>query len=88
MVSNQEAIPVIFMGILIVFYVLFVAAIVAVTVVVWWKICKKAGFSGWLGLLMIVPIANIVLPLVIAFMDWPVLKELRALKQAGSAGPQ
>jgi hypothetical protein len=89
MSSNNEAVPAIVMGILIVFYVLIIAVIVAVTVLVWWKICKKAGFSGWLGLLMIVPIANLVLPLVIAFMDWPVLKELRALKQgSGNLPPQ
>ena len=43
--------------------------------VAFWKICEKAGFPGVLGLLMLVPIANIVLPLYIAFAEWPVLKD-------------
>lgn len=33
----------------------------------WMRICKRLGFSQWLGLLMIVPIANPVLPGVLAF---------------------
>ena len=42
--------------------------------VVFWKICAKAGFPSVLGLLMFVPIANIVLPLYIAFAEWPALR--------------
>ena len=38
-----------------------------------WKICSKAGFPGPLGLLMLVPVANIVLLLYLAFADWPAL---------------
>ena len=44
------------------------------TVLPFWKICSKAGFPGPLSLLMLVPIANIVLPFYIAFAQWPVLK--------------
>ena len=40
-----------------------------------WKICSRLGFSGVLGLLWFVPIANIVLLLYIAFAEWPVLKD-------------
>lgn len=47
----------------------------ALTVISFWKICSKAGFPGPLSLLMIVPIANIILPLYIAFSDWPSLKQ-------------
>jgi len=43
-------------------------------VIVFWKICSKAGFSGALSLLMLVPLANIVLPLFVAFAEWPALK--------------
>jgi len=43
--------------------------------VVFCRICSKAGFPGALGLLMFVPIANIVLPLYIAFAEWPVLRD-------------
>ncbi len=43
-------------------------------VIAFWKICSKAGFSGALGLLMIIPIANIILPLYLAFAEWPALR--------------
>lgn len=38
-----------------------------VTVIPFWKICDKAGLPGPLSLLMLVPIANIILPFYIAF---------------------
>jgi hypothetical protein len=44
------------------------------TVIPFWKICTKAGFPGPLSLLMLVPVANIVLPFYIAFADWPALR--------------
>jgi len=44
------------------------------TVIALWKICSKAGFNGALSLLMLLPIANIVLLLYIAFAEWPALK--------------
>ena len=40
-----------------------------------WKICARVGFPGALGLLWLVPIANVVLLLYIAFAEWPVLKD-------------
>ena len=45
------------------------------------KIFSKAGYCWAFGLLMLVPIANIVMGFYLAFADWPVLKELRQLKQ-------
>ncbi len=39
-----------------------------------WFICKKAGFTPWLSLVMLVPFGVIALPLIIAFVDWPSLK--------------
>jgi hypothetical protein len=44
-------------------------------------IFHKAGYSWALGLLMLVPIANIIMIFVLAFGDWPVRRELRQLKQ-------
>jgi len=46
----------------------------ALTVIALWKICSKAGFNGALSLLMLLPIANVVLLLYIAFAEWPALK--------------
>lgn len=36
-----------------------------------WRICVKAGYSGWLGLLALVPVANLVLLYFLAFASWP-----------------
>ena len=48
-----------------------------------WRICSKAGFSGWLSLTFLVPVVNIVVWYYLAFAEWPVHRELKALK----AGP-
>ena len=45
-------------------------------------IFRKAGYSWAWGLLTLVPIANIILPFVLALGDWPIRKELRRLKDA------
>ena len=37
-------------------------------------IVRKAGFSHWWGLFGIIPIANIVMLWVFAFISWPVCK--------------
>ncbi len=42
---------------------------VLIPVIPFWKICTKAGFPGALSLLMLVPVANIILPFYIAFAD-------------------
>ncbi len=42
----------------------------------WWKIFKKAGFRGALGILMLVPIANLIMMAILAFKDWPIEKQL------------
>jgi len=54
---------------------------VAIKVLIFCKICSKAGYSWALGLLILVPIANIIIAFYIAFADWPIRKEVRQLKQ-------
>ena len=63
---------------LIIFFFAFVVGIGLNILLVVWPFCKifsKAGFHWALGILMIVPIANIIMPFVLAFGDWPALKE-------------
>lgn len=58
--------------------ILFVVPIAIVTSVLpFWMICKKAGFPPALSLLMLVPIANVVLPFYVAFTEWPALRQGR-----------
>jgi hypothetical protein len=56
-------------------FVLFV--IVAVMIIPFWQIFKKAGFSPALSLLMIIPIANIVMIFILAFAPWPIQKQIQ-----------
>jgi len=60
---------------IVILFILGLGAIGALlTVIPFWKICTKAGFPGPLALLMLVPIANIIVPFYVAFAEWPVLK--------------
>jgi len=56
-------------------------AIIAVSVWVWWRIVSRTGHSGWLSLLMLVPLANIVLLLMLAFGEWPIHREMADLRR-------
>lgn len=60
---------------------LILVFIVVCLVVPQWKIFSKAGYSGALSLAMLVPFVNVIVLWFVAFSDWPVLKELRALRQ-------
>jgi len=60
-----------------------VLVIIMMVVVIVWPFCRifsKAGYSWALGLLMLIPIANIIMPFVLALGDWPIQKELRQLR--------
>jgi hypothetical protein len=78
---GSEAAPAVFGAIFVLFIILFVLFITLLTVLVYCKIFAKTGYCWALGLLMFVPIANLIMLLVRAFGDWPVLRELRMLKQ-------
>lgn len=52
----------------------------ALIIVPFWFIFRKAGYSQWLGVLMVVPIVNLVMLYFLAFSDWPRLRE-RETKQ-------
>jgi hypothetical protein len=51
--------------------IIFVAVIVVI--IPTWFICKKAGFTPWLSLLIIVPFGGLVLLYVLAFAEWKVV---------------
>lgn len=48
-------------------------AFVIIALVLWTcaRISRKAGFSGWWSLLMLIPLVNIVMIWVFAFVQWP-----------------
>lgn len=71
---------------IILFAVLIILITTAITLLIWCKIFSKAGYSWAFGLLMLVPIANIIMPFFLAFADWPVQKELRRFKKQQEQG--
>ena len=72
--------------ILILFIAFIVLTFTAIKVFSFCRIFSKAGYSWAFGLLMLLPMSEVILPLVLAFMDWPVCKELRLFKQEQSSG--
>jgi hypothetical protein len=75
--------------VMVVFIVIAVALAVLISLIValvkTWINCMifhKAGYRWAWGLLTLVPIANIIIPFVLALGDWPVRRELRRLKDA------
>jgi hypothetical protein len=54
-------------------YLVFCLVVVTAVIIPLWFICKKAGFSPWLSLLVIVPFGGLVLLYVLAFAEWKVV---------------
>ncbi|MFU8817286.1 MAG: hypothetical protein ACNA7W_18205 [Pseudomonadales bacterium] len=52
-------------------HTMWMLVMAAVVVVPFWRICGKAGYSGWLSLLILIPIANLALLYFLAFSSWP-----------------
>jgi uncharacterized RDD family membrane protein YckC len=65
---DQAAIQHILMVILAILPI-FIAMCLAIVIVPFWFILKKAGFSPWLALLYIVPFGNLFLYYFLAFAD-------------------
>ena len=79
---DTEAIQRMVVAMMAIFPILMIIGL-AVIIVPFWFICKKAGFSPWLSLLNIVPFGNLILVYILAFADWKVLP----LPPAGYALP-
>jgi heme/copper-type cytochrome/quinol oxidase subunit 2 len=66
-----------------IFFAIIGIVSIVFTAIIYWKIFSKAGYSGAMGLLMFVPIANIVALCILAFGTWPIYEELNQLRQRG-----
>jgi len=72
--------------ILILFITFIVLTVTVIKVFSFCRIFSKAGYSWAFGLIMLLPLAEIVIPLVLALIEWPVCKELSLFKQEQSSG--
>jgi hypothetical protein len=52
--------------------------VAAVIIVPFWQIFSKAGYSGWLSFLVLLPFINLIALYVLAFSDWPALRKKAA----------
>jgi heme/copper-type cytochrome/quinol oxidase subunit 2 len=60
---------------------LIVLGLVIFAIICWWKIFAKAGYSGAMGLLLLVPFGELIMLLILAFGKWPALQDLARLRQ-------
>jgi type VI protein secretion system component VasK len=56
-------------------HILILLVVGLLFVVPFWQICKKAGFTPALSLLIMVPFVGIIVLFVVAFSDWPALRK-------------
>jgi hypothetical protein len=79
--QSRPEVGLILLPLLITFGVFAALGVVIVKALVCCKIFAKAGFCWALGLLMFVPIANIIMAFILAFSEWPIQRQLRRLGQ-------
>lgn len=53
----------------------------AVWVILMILIFRKAGYSGWQIILLIIPFVNVIVFIWFALTEWPIQKELKELKE-------
>ena len=62
----------------------FIAITTLVMVIAFWQIYKKAGFNGMMSLLMLIPGVNLAAMLYLAFVEWPVTRQLAEARNAAA----
>jgi len=67
------------------FWMMLLVAVVVIVPTL--HICSKAGYSGWLSLLVPVPIANLLLLYFLAFAEWPLERRVSGLGPPPAAPP-
>ena len=60
------------------FWQLVLLVVLAIIIVVpYWRISEKAGYPGWLSLLILIPGINLVYVYFLGFSNWPSLQKHR-----------
>jgi hypothetical protein len=55
------------------FFLFFGSIAAIISIIPYWMIYKKAGFSPWLSLFSIIPMANLIVLYIVAFSQWKVV---------------
>jgi hypothetical protein len=70
------------------FYFVFFIIFMAIVIIPFWFILKKAGFSPWLSLINLVPLGTLILLYVVAFAEWKVIPAPQVAWNAPPFPPQ
>ncbi len=73
-----------FPELLLIFIVILAAAAMVVPAC---RICARIGLPSWLGLLAVVPVANVCLLYFVAFTKWPIEADLARSRQGSPSVP-
>jgi len=79
--QSRPDVGLILLPLLIVFGVLTFIGVLIVKALICCKIFAKAGYCWAYGLLMFIPIANVIMIFMLAFGEWPIQRQLRRLEQ-------
>ena len=69
------------------FALFVVVVVIVIKAVIFCRIFSRAGYHWALGLLMLVPVACIIMPFILAFGHWPIYKELEQLRRQLNLNP-
>jgi hypothetical protein len=70
-------------------FVIFGLIMLAIMIAIYYVIIKKTGYNPLLALLMLVPgIGPLILLIMLAFTEWPIQRELNALRAQLAGGAQ
>jgi len=72
--------PPIFVMIILAFAIFVGLIVLAIEILAFCRIFSRAGYCWAFGLLALVPFGTLIMLLILAFADWPIRRELRALK--------
>jgi hypothetical protein len=69
-------------------FLIFWLIILVVMVAIYYVILNKTGYNPWLSLLILIPgIGGLIILIMLVFTEWPIQRELRALRaQYGGGG--
>ncbi|MCE5186651.1 MAG: hypothetical protein LLF76_11055 [Planctomycetaceae bacterium] len=84
---GPEAVAPIWAGCVAIFAIVVGLCVLVITVLAFCKIFGKAGYPWALGLIVLVPLGNIIMLLVLAFSEWPIQRQLRECQRGGTNPP-
>ena len=68
-------------------FLIFWLIILVVMVAIYYVILNKTGYNPWLSLLILIPgIGGLIILIILVFTEWPIQRELRALRAQYGAG--